>query len=305
MWDDRFAEVCRRHPDLVAVYESGRGRLGLLLRQTLVPLDAERMEWLAETRGVSRPLITALREAGFTGGAVVLQWLPIHDVARIVTRWIRRWDGDSTRRSQLLGVVERRLSDERFVAARSRQARGAPGAATAPEPAESAIAALEPPPSPTIGAALDQTGLDALKAWYAAMAPCWLAIQPARRRRLVLQTHVWLADLALGDPLGGPPRALADLGPDGSLARALRRLASGPDMAGWRRWIDVVREELARALERPPAQRTQLWARSLFFIPYRASAPPSRAAGPRRSFDRAPVSRATWTAEAARAKMEA
>ena len=32
MWDDRFVEVCRRHPDLVAVYESRHGRLGLLLR---------------------------------------------------------------------------------------------------------------------------------------------------------------------------------------------------------------------------------------------------------------------------------
>ena len=49
MWDERLAEVCRRHPDLVAVYESSRGRLGLLLRQTLVPL-ARALERLVPRR---------------------------------------------------------------------------------------------------------------------------------------------------------------------------------------------------------------------------------------------------------------
>jgi hypothetical protein len=297
MWEDRFAEVCGRHPDLVAVYESGRGRLGLLLRQTLVPLDAERIEWLVETRGVARQLIAALRASGLTGGAIVLQWLPIHDVARIVARWVRRWDGDPARRSQLLSVVERRLSDERFVAARARQSRGTADAA-APVAIGNGSPAAVPRPSPAIGAALDQAGLDALKAWYAAMAPCWLAIQPVRRRRLVLQTHVWLAEFALADPVGGPPRAVADLGPDGSLGRALRRLVSGSDAATWRRWIDEVRDDLASALDRPPAQRTQLWARSLFFIPYRAAAP-------RESLDQALAPRETWTTAVGRAKMEA
>src|SRR5512145_308334 len=106
MWDERLAEVCRRHPDLIAVYESSRGRLGLLLRQTLVPLAAEQMMWVAETRTVARALIQDLRAAGFEGGTVVLQWLPIEDVARIVARWVRRWDGDSARRSELLAVVD-------------------------------------------------------------------------------------------------------------------------------------------------------------------------------------------------------
>jgi hypothetical protein len=296
MWEDRFAEVCRRHPDLVAVYESGRGRLGLLLRQTLVPLDVERVEWLVETRGVARRVIGELRSAGLAGGAVVLQWLPIHDVASIVTRWVRCWDGDPTRRSQLLSVVERRLLDERFVATRARQARAA-AEAPVPVPIEpgSSAPGAPPPGGPTIGAPLDQAGLDALRVWYAAMAPCWLAIQPVRRRRLVLQTHVWLADLALADPVAGPSRARAELGPDGSLARALRRLVCGVDASGWRRWIEVVRNDLASALDRPPAHRTQLWARGLFFIPYRA-APPGR------SLDR---SRPAWTAVAGRAKMEA
>ncbi len=127
------------------------------------------------------------------------------------------------------------------------------------------------------------------------MAPCWLAIQPARRRRLVLQTHVWLADLALADPVEGPRRAAAELGPHGSLARALERLVPRNDAAGWRRWIEYVREDLARALRRPPALRTQAWARWLFFIPY--SAP-----GPRHS-RRSPAS--AWTAKPWREKMKA
>ena len=64
MWDDRFLEVCRRHPDVIAVYESAHGRLGLLLRQTLVPLGVERVPWLADTRttapfGASRPKLLA------------------------------------------------------------------------------------------------------------------------------------------------------------------------------------------------------------------------------------------------------
>ena len=272
MWDERFAEICRRHPDLVAVYESGRGRLGLLLRQTLVPLDAERVEWLVETRGVARRLIGELRAGGFTGGTVVLQWLPIHDVARIVARWIRRWDGDPARRSRLLSVVERRLTDERFLASRTRRAR------TAVESAAAAMAIreespAEPKPVPTIGAVLDQAGLDALKAWYAAMAPCWLAIQPARRRRLVLQTHVWIAERVLADPAGGIRPALADLAADGVLARSLMRLVPGAETAAWRLWIDVVRADLERAMQHPRARRSQAWARWLFLIPYSLPVP--------------------------------
>jgi hypothetical protein len=305
VWDERFAETCRRHPDLVAVYESGRGRLGLLLRQTLVPLGAERVEWMGETRAVAREVIADLRAAGFTGGAVVLQWLPLEDVARIVARWIRRWDGDPARRSRLLGVVERRLIDQRFVAARTRHVRGL---AESPTPAAVLPLAGEPAAptpdtstvngGPTARAALEEAGLDALKAWYAAMAPGWLAIQPARRRRLVLQTHVWIADLALTDPVNGLRQAVAELRADGSLARALERLVPEGEAAAWEPWIHRVRDELARALHRPPAVRTQAWARWLFFIPYRAPWPSPAVGHPS-----SPAS--TWTARPRRAKMEA
>lgn len=289
MWDERFAETCRQHPDLVAVYESAQGRLGLLLRQTLVPLDAERVEWLTETRAVARRVIGDLRGGGFTDGAVVLQWLPMGDLACIVARWVRCWDGDPARRSQLLAVVERRLVDERFLAARRTHGR-APAVDPAAPPASNGGAA------PAIG--LEEAGLDAVKAWYEAMAPCWLAIQPARRRRLVLQTHVWIADRALTDPLDGPRQAAAELGRDGSLARALERLVPRSEAAAWRSWIDLVRADLARALAQPPARRTQAWARGLFLIPYSVPVP-RRALGSAR-----PVS-STWTAKPWRAKMEA
>jgi hypothetical protein len=287
MWDERFAETCRQHPDLVAVYESAHGRLGLLLRQTLVPLDAERVEWLTETRAVARRVIGDLRGGGFTGGAVVLQWLPMVDLARIVARWVRRWDGDPARRSQLLAVVERRLVDERFLAAR--RTHGRAPAVDAAAPASNGAAA------PAIG--FEEAGLDALKAWYEAMAPCWLAIQPARRRRLVLQSHVWIADRALTDPVDGPRRAAAELGCDGSLARALERLVPRSEAAAWRSWIDLVRADLVRALAQPPVRRTQAWARWLFLIPYSVPLP-------RRALGSARPASSTWTAKPWRAKME-
>jgi hypothetical protein len=290
MWDERFAEICVRHPDLVAVFESAHGRLGLLLRQTLVPLDAERLEWLAETRTVARRLIVDLRGAGFSGGAVVLQWLPMPDVARIVGRWMRRWDGDPARRSQLLAVVERRLTDDRFLAARRTHVH-APAEDSAAPPAI-AGGAVAP------GHGFNEAGLEALKAWYEAMAPCWLAIQPARRRRLVLQSHVWIADHALADPVEGPRQAATELGRDGSLARALERLVPRSEAAAWRAWIELVRADLTRALARPPALRTQAWARWLFLIPYSVPLPRRVLRTPR------PASSA-WTPKPWRAKMEA
>jgi hypothetical protein len=294
MWDERFAAICDRHPDLVAVYESSRGRLGLLLRQTLVPLNAERVEWLAETRTVARGVIAELRANGFTGGAIVLQWLPIRDVACIVARWVRRWDGDPARRSRLLSVVERRLVDERFLASRRRHAPSAPV-----EEAPVLSISSSPPDGPRTGdIGLDQAGLDALKAWYEAMAPCWLAIQPVRRRRLVLQTHVWIADRVLADPDGDPSAALDELGVTGALAAALQRLVPAGEAAGWRRWIDAVRSDLARALAAPLAPRTLAWARGLFLIPYGAPVPPD-------ARHRPPAPVVAWTEGPRRAKMQA
>jgi hypothetical protein len=259
MWNDSLVEVCRRHPDLVAVYESRHGRLGLLLRHTLVPLSVERVDWLAETRAVARAVITDLRAARFTGGTLVLQWLPAADVARIMARWVRRWDGDPARRSALTAVVERSLGDQRFLRSRSTEA--------------VVRAVMADDVSLPARRVLDDAGLDALKAWYESMAPHWLAIQPMRRRRLVLQTHVWIAGRALADPIHGPGDALADLRADGPLSRALARFVAGDEAPAWRGWIDLVRLDLERALRRPADDRNQAWARALFLVPYSLPVP--------------------------------
>ena len=259
MWDDRFLEVCRRHPDVIAVYESRHGRLGLLLRQTLVPLGPERVAWLAETRATARAFIADVRQAGFAGGTVVLQWLPAFDVARIVARWVRRWDGDPARRAVITASVERAVADQTYLDRR----------------AEPAVTPVTPPSDSgaRVPRALDETGLASLKAGYEMMAPCWLAIQPARRRRLVLQTHVWIAERVLGDPAKDPGPALADLVPGGPLPRALTQLVPGAERVAWQTWIDLVRTDLERALLHPRARRSQAWARWLFLIPYSVPVP--------------------------------
>ena len=177
-----------------------------------------------------------------------------------------RWDGDSGRRSQLLAVVERRLNDDRFLATARRTRAYAPIEDGATSPATTGAAVAQ-------GQGFNETGLDALKAWYEAMAPCWLAIQPVRRRRLVLQTHVWIAERVLTNPATGPEHGLQELGADGPLAQALARLIPRGETATWRRWVELVRLDLERALHRPPDRRTQAWARWLFLIPYGVPSP--------------------------------
>lgn len=285
IWEDRFTEVCRRHHDLVAVYESPRGRLALLLRQTLVPLGPEHFEWLAETRATARAVISDLRVAGFDGATVVLQWLPFGDVASIVSRWVRRWDGDQVRRTQLLAVVDGHLADQRFLDRQAYRARPAeesvvlhPVASGDPvTPSEVQAGVAGSPPG------LADSRLSDLRDWYARMAPCWLAIEPPLRRRLVLQTHAWIAERVLNDMTQEPAPASTGLEHDGVLSRLLQRLVAREDRAVWGPWIELVRVDLQRALTRPPARRTEAWARWLFFIPY--SVPTPRRA--RRSMSRA------------------
>src|SRR2546422_6071423 len=68
MWNGELASVCRRHPDLVAVYEAPDGGLALLLRQTLLPLHEGRGRWFNETRRAARAAVASLRAAGANGG---------------------------------------------------------------------------------------------------------------------------------------------------------------------------------------------------------------------------------------------
>jgi hypothetical protein len=279
IWEDRFTEVCRRHHDLVAVYESPRGRLALLLRQTLVPLGPEHFEWLAETRATVRAVVADLRTAGFDGATVVLQWLPFGDVANIVSRWVRRWDGDQVRRTQLLAVVDNHLADQRFLdtqAYRAQRAEGAPALqlVTSDDPVGPGESDAGMVGAPSV---LADGRLNELRDWYARMAPCWLAIEPPLRRRLVLQTHAWIAERVLADSASQNPMPASNgLEHDGMLARLLGHLVAREDRAVWGPWIELVRVDLQRALTRPPARRTEAWARWLFFIPYSVPTPRRR-----------------------------
>ncbi len=115
---ERYAAIGRAHPDLVAVYESHRGRLALLLRQTIVPLVEERRQWLEETRGTAAAVIASLRTAGLAEGCVVLQWRPLPVVAHVLRRWRCQYAGDQARLDELRRVVERYLADRAFLASR-------------------------------------------------------------------------------------------------------------------------------------------------------------------------------------------
>jgi hypothetical protein len=100
---------------LVAIFQSRRGRIALLLRQTLVPLAEERSKWLEETRRSARAVITALRANGITGPWLVLQWRSLGQAAEVLRGWRCRYDADPVRRAELTRVVERRLADQRYL----------------------------------------------------------------------------------------------------------------------------------------------------------------------------------------------
>jgi hypothetical protein len=255
MWNDRYEYVCRTVPDLAAIYESPHGQLALLLRHTLVPLVEEHPEWLSSTRDAVRALVPRLRGSGFSGSVLVLQWLPVDQVADIVQSWRCRYDGDPERRARLSRVAERYADDQRFLT--------------------SQMATVRPRPrvSQAVGPALDATARATVMRWYGAMGPCWLTIEPEVRRTLVFRVHRWLADRVLerGDDDATPPGA--DLGVDGALARNLAALVPPDERPAWRRWIRVVVADLERALSWPPTKRHDAWARWLFLIPYSVPVP--------------------------------
>ena len=72
-WDDRDAEICRRHRNVVAVYESADGRYALLLADTLVPLAYEHRAWLESTRPTARAVVRDLRATGLRRRFFIMQ----------------------------------------------------------------------------------------------------------------------------------------------------------------------------------------------------------------------------------------
>src|SRR5262249_54795598 len=100
-----YAAIGQAPPDLVAVYESPQGHLGLLLRQTVVPLTEERSLWLTETRRTAGAVIASLRAAELRKRCLVLQWQPLSVVGHVLSRWHCRYAGDPVRLGEVRRVV--------------------------------------------------------------------------------------------------------------------------------------------------------------------------------------------------------
>ena len=261
MWLDRYSVACQECHDLVAIYESPDGRLALLLRHTLVPLPEEFSSLRRATRAAARTATGRLRAAGFQGSFLILQWQPIGTTAVAMKNWPCRYEGDAARRAQLAAVAQRYAADEHYLASQAQlRRRMVPQAVGAPPP----FTASEE--------------LHALQAWYDAMAPSWLGIEPLVRRALVLKTHRWIAEHIL------IPAADARMAPfeiRQTIARlrdALIEMIPPDDRATWGVWVDLVVGDLERALRRPTEDWNQSWARWLLLIAYSVPIPHPRPA---------------------------
>lgn len=252
MWCEECASVCRAHPDLVAVYESPRGRLALLLRHTVVPLAEERTEWLERTRRTVAPIARGLRAAGAREHVLVLQWLPLARVADVLRTWTCRYEGDAARRATLSSLVERYVADRAFLALRAERL-------PIPRPRDADALAL---------LAIIGDSREALKHWYLGMAHWWLGVEPPLRRTLMLETHRWILERVLGAGPAEKASAVLDLQPDGRLVRRLAGLIPAREFGAWRPWLRLVVADLEQALMGPIDERDEAWERWLFLIPY-------------------------------------
>ena len=117
-WDEQYARVCRRHRDLIGVWESPDGAYALLLSDTLVPLSEEHRAWLKRTRDTARAIMRELRASGLQRPMFVLQWWPYERIAEVLETWSCCYDGDPARRAQHARVVAGQLADRHFVCSR-------------------------------------------------------------------------------------------------------------------------------------------------------------------------------------------
>src|SRR5437762_12208067 len=79
---ERYAQACRRHPDLVAVHESPNGDIALVLRHTFVPLPEEHAEWRRAARPAARDAPHDPRRPRLDGSRVAAPRLPPPRLAR-------------------------------------------------------------------------------------------------------------------------------------------------------------------------------------------------------------------------------
>jgi hypothetical protein len=259
MWLDRYSTVCQECPDLVAIYESPDGRLALLLRQTLVPLPEEFSSLRRATRGAARAATSKLRAAGFHGGFMVLQWQPLGTADAVMKDWPCRYDADAARRTQLAAVAERYAADERYLTSQAQSRRR-----TTPR-----ALGVSPPFA-------SSSELHALQAWYDAMAPSWLGIEPLLRRALVLKTHRWIAEHILIPAADGRTAPFEIRETIKHLGSALSEMIPPDDRAVWTVWLGLVVSDLERAMRRPIDDWNQAWARWLLLIAYSVPIPRER-----------------------------
>jgi hypothetical protein len=248
-WSEGFAQACRRHPDLVSVHESPRGRLALLLWHPLLPRPAERADWRREIDRIASHIVAELGHAGVHADMTVLQLRPLRDVAYVLRRWPCRYDAAPARRRELAALAEREIARS-GPSVPSDEGAGSPPASG--EPARRAAGAVEAE----------------VAGWYAQMTPFWMGIEPRLRRTLILRTHQWLVE-SVFVPGAVHVDVLADLRPDGALALALGSLVPPPERERWRPWTDQLRRDLRRALGGPCAQPSEAWYRALFLMPCR------------------------------------
>jgi len=228
-WSERHDAISELHPALVAVHRSDSGQLALLLRHALVPTSGQRRAWRRDIQRAARDVARDLRAAGLRGRLLIVQRLPPVRAGRVLDRWRLLWQRDPLRASELRTMARRRAADARFLAARSAQRRrgGRP---------------------PHI----------AIEQWYANLAPLWLGVGPEPRRRLVLQTHVWITERLTAPVVESDDAAYE------AFRQRLERLVPPDDRDRWAGWIDAVVVTLLRAFGRPPALRDALWVRGLF-----------------------------------------
>jgi hypothetical protein len=105
MWSETFSAVCRRHPQVVAAFESPHGRLALLLRQTLVPKPEETARWCSAIALGARTVRTSLRAAGLTEEVAILQSYSLPQIAHVLAHWDCTYEGDERRYAELVGSI--------------------------------------------------------------------------------------------------------------------------------------------------------------------------------------------------------
>jgi hypothetical protein len=238
-WTELHDAISEQHPALVAVHQSASGQLALLLRHALVPPCGQRRLWRRDIQVAARDIARELRATGLHGRLLIVQRLPAVRARRVLDGWRLLWQRDPLRASELRAMARRRAADARFLAARSAQRRGGRGRRVS------------------------------IEQWYADLAPLWLGLSPEPRRRLVLQTHVWITE-RLTMPVVA---ADSDEAEYEAFRHRLERLVPPDDRDDWAGWIDTVVVTLLRAFDRPPVLRDARWVRGLFLAPCRVALP--------------------------------